>query len=119
VTKINSDVVTADVLPADVLPADVLAAEPWRARLGAFSPRSAFPGTSVPGAGGGTGPCVVVRSVPRVRDQVSLGSGPMALPVPQPAVAAPFGQTNNYNHMTSVYAIGEGASGPPPYREPV
>jgi hypothetical protein len=114
VTKINSDVVTADVMPADVL-----AAEPWRARLGAFSPRSAFPGTSVPGAGGGTGPRVVVRPVPRVWDQVSIGSGPMAIPVPQPAVAAPFGQTNNYNHMTSVSAIGEGASGPPPYREPV
>ncbi len=115
-TKVNSDIQTPDVMTSAVLTNAVLAAEPWRARLGAFSPRSTFPGTSVPRAGGGTGPCVVVRSVPRVRDQVSLGS---ARPVPQPAAAAPFGQTNNYNHMTSVYAIGEGASGPPPYREPV
>ena len=97
-TKINSDVLTA---------------ESWRARLGAFSPRSSFPGTSVPGAGGGTGPCVVVQSVPRVRGKVSL-----AIPVPQAVLAAELGQANNYIHMTSVDASGEGASGPPPDREP-
>jgi hypothetical protein len=104
VTNINSDVLTAGVLSA----------EPWRARLGAFYPRSAFPGTSVPGAGGGTGLAVVAQSVPRARDKAVL-----AIPVPQPALAAQLGQFNNYNHMTSVYAVGEGASGPPPYREPV
>jgi hypothetical protein len=93
---------------------DVLAAELWRARSGAFSPRPSFPGTSVPGAGCGTGPSVVVRPVPRVRDQVVL-----AIPVPQPAVKATLGQLNNYNHMTSVFAGGEGTAGPPPYREPV
>ena len=93
---------------------DVLTPETWRARPGAFSPRSAFPGTGVLGAGSGTGPCVVVRSVPRVRDRVVL-----PIPVPQSAVMAQLGQANNYNHMTSVYAVGEGASGPPPYREPV
>ena len=93
---------------------DVLTPEKWRARPGAFSPRSAFLGTGVLGVGGGTEPCVVVRSVPRVRDRVVL-----AIPVPQSAVMAQLGQTNNYNHMTSVYAVGEGASGPPPYREPV
>ena len=92
---------------------DVLTPEKWRARPGAFSPRSAFPGTGVLGAGSGTGPCVVVRSVPRVRDRVVL-----PIPVPQSAVMAQLGQANNYNHMTSVYAVGEGASGPPPYREP-
>ncbi len=102
-TNINSDVLTADVLTA----------EPWRARLGAFCPRPTFPGTSVPGAGG-TGLAVVVQSVPRVRDKAVL-----AIPVPQSAVAAQLGQIDNYNHMTSVYAVGEGASGPPPYREPV
>jgi hypothetical protein len=91
---------------------DVLTAESWRARLGAFSPRSSFPGTSVPGAGG-TGPCVEVQSVPRVRGKVSL-----AVPVPQAVFAAQLGQANNYIHMTSVYAFGEGASGPPPEREP-
>jgi len=91
----------------------VLTAEPWRARPGAFSPRPSFPGTSAPGVGGGTGPCVVVQSVPRVRDRVSL-----AVPAPQAALLAQLGQTNNYIHMTSVFAVGEGASGPPPDREP-
>ena len=107
-TNINSDVLTADVLKAAVL-----TAEPWRARLGAFCPRPTFPGTSVPGAGG-TGLAVAVQSVPRVRDKAVL-----AIPAPQSALAAQLGQMNNYNHMTSVYAFGEGASGPPPYREPV
>ena len=93
---------------------DVLTPEKWRARPGAFSPRSAFLGTGVLGAGSGTGPCVVVRSVPRVRDRVVL-----PIPVPQSALMAQLGQANNYNHMTSVDAVGEGASGPPPYREPV
>jgi hypothetical protein len=108
VTNINSDVLTAGVLTAAVLET-----EPWRARLGAFCPRSTFPGTSVPGAGG-TGLAVAVQSVPRARDKAVL-----AIPVPQSALAAQLGQFNNYNHMTSVYAFGEGASGPPPYREPV
>ena len=97
-TKINSDVLTA---------------ESWRAHLGAFSPRSSFPGTSVLGVGGGTGPCVVVQSVPRVRGKVSL-----AVPAPQAVLMAQLGQPNNSIHMTSVYAVGEGASGPPPDREP-
>ena len=103
-TNINSDVLTAGVLTA----------EPWRARLGAFCPRPTFPGTSVPGVGGGTGLAVVVQSGPRVRGKAFL-----AVPLPQSAVAAQLGQIDNYNHMTSVYAVGEGASGPPPYREPV
>jgi hypothetical protein len=90
-----------------------LAAEPWRARLGAFSPRSSFPGTTALGAGRGTGPCVVVQSVPRVRGKVYL-----AVPAPQAVLSAQLGQPNNYIHMTSVFAVGEGASGPPPYREP-
>ena len=98
-TKINSDVLTPGY---------------WRARPGAFSPRSAFPGTGVFGAAGGTGPCVVLRSAPRVRDRVVL-----PIPAPRSAVMAQLGQTTNYNHMTSVGAVGEGASGPPPYREPV
>jgi hypothetical protein len=118
VTNINSDVLTTDVLKADVLKAAVLNAavlnaEPWRARLGAFNPRCGFLGTGVLGASGGTGPCIVVRSVPRVRDRVVI-----ALPVPQPAPMAQLAQPNNYNHMTSAYAFGEGASGPPPDREP-
>ena len=92
---------------------NVLNAEPWRAPVGACCPRSAFPGTSVPGAGSGTGPVVVVQSVQRVRDKAGL-----ATPLPQPAVMAQPAQINNYNHMTSVLAFGEGASGPPPDREP-
>jgi hypothetical protein len=106
-----------------VLNTGVLYAEPWRARLGACCPRSTFPGTSVPGAAGGTGLAgtglagtglaVVVRSAPRVRDKVGV-----AFPVPQSALMAQLGQIDNYNHMTSVFAVGEGASGPPPYREP-
>jgi hypothetical protein len=98
---------------SDVFVTSVLTAEPWRARLGAFSPRSAFTGTSVFGARCGAELSVVVRSVPRVRGTVGL-----AIPVPQPAPMAQLGQTNNYNHMTSVFAVGEGTSGPPPYREP-
>ena len=93
---------------------DVLTPEQWRARPGAFSPRSAFLGTGVLGAGCGAGLPVVVRSVPRVQDRIVL-----PVPVPQSAPMAQLGQPNNYNHMTSVYAVGEGASGPPPYREPV
>jgi hypothetical protein len=93
---------------------DVLTPEPWRSLSGAFCPRSTFLGTGVPGAGIGAGLPAVVRSVPRDRVKAAAAS-----PVPQPASTAQLGQANNYNHMTSVYAIGEGASGPPPYREPV
>jgi hypothetical protein len=85
---------------------DVLAVVHWRARLGAFCPRSGFLGTGVLGYGLGGG----VVAVPRVRE---------AVPAPQSgAPAAKLGQTNNYIQMTSVLAVGEGASGPPPEREP-
>jgi hypothetical protein len=133
VTDINFDVQTPDLLTNAVLANAVLTnavladavqtAELWRARPGAFSPRSAFPGTGVSGVGGGTAgggtvgsgtaPCVVVRQVPRVRGKAAL-----AFPAPRSAAAAQLGHVNNYNHMTSVYAVGEGASGPPPHREP-
>jgi hypothetical protein len=43
----------------------------------------------------------------RVRDKVVL-----TIPATQ------LGQTKNYNHMTSVVAVGEGASGPPLRKEP-
>ena len=132
-TDINFDVQTPDALMNAVLTSDVLAnavvmndipanavqmVELWRARPGAFSPRSAFLGTGVSGVGSstvgsGTAPCVVVRQVPRV-----LGKAALAFPVPQSAASAHLGHINNYNQMTSVYAVGEGASGPPPYREP-
>ena len=98
---------------SDVFATSVPAAGSWRARLGAFSPRSALLGTSVPGVACGTGPSAIVRPVPRVRDKAAL-----AIPAPLAVPVAQFGQTNNYNHMTSVLAVGEGTSGPPPYREP-
>jgi hypothetical protein len=85
----------------------VLPADQWRTRPGASSLRSSFPGTSVPGVGSGIAPCTAfVRPVPRVRNKAAM------------TVPAQLGQTNNYNHMTSVVAVGEGASGPPPDREP-
>ena len=80
----------------------VLPVDQWRSRPGASSLRSHFPGTGLPGVGSGTGPCAaVVRPVPRVRNKAALT-----------APAMPLGQTNIYNHMTSVVAVGEGASGP-------
>jgi hypothetical protein len=80
-----------------------LPAVQWRSRPGASYPRSSFPGTGVPAIGTGTGAfAAVVRQVPRVRDKVTL-----TVPAPR------LGQTNNYNHMTSVDAVGVGASGPP------
>ena len=132
-TDINFDVQTPDALMNAVLANAVVmndisanavqTAELWRARPGAFSPRSAFLGTGVSSVGGGTvgsgtvgsgtAPCVVVRQVPRVPGKAAL-----AFPVPQSALLAQLGHINNYNQMTSVYAVGEGASGPPPYREP-
>ena len=82
----------------------VLPVDQWRSRPGASSLRSSFPGTGVPGVAGGTGPrASLMRPVPRVRNQA-------ALTVP----ATQLGQTNIYNHMTSVVAVGEGASGPTP-----
>jgi hypothetical protein len=119
VTEISYYIQTPDVVTADVLTAEL-----WRARQGAFSPRSAFPGTGVPAVGSvvsgsvvsgrvtsGSTPCVVVRQVPRVP-----GKAVLAIPAPQSAGSAQLGHVNNY--MTSVFAGGEGASGPPPYREP-
>jgi hypothetical protein len=75
----------------------------WASRLGASSlPSAGFLGTRVPVA------------VPRVRGRVGV------ITPPQPAVVATLlGQTNTHNYMTSAPAVGEGASGPPPYREPV
>ena len=82
-------------------------AVPWRSRPGAFSPRSALLGTGVPSSVYGAGTATTVgHPVPRVRNQAAL-----AVP------AAQLEQTNIYNTMTSVFVVGEGASGPPPYRE--
>jgi hypothetical protein len=90
---------------------------PWPSRPGASSLRASFPGADVLGVSSGTAPCAaVVRPAPRfVRDKV-------ALDVPAPRQLAPsaqqVGQTNIHNYMTGVFAVGEGALGPPPDREP-
>ena len=98
-TDINCDVPTA-VVTAAVVPTDA-----WHVRAGASSLRLAFPGTSVPSTGAGTGPVGLVRPVPHVRPKaaaVSLAGAVMALDR----------QTNNYIQMTSVFVSGEGTSGP-------
>ena len=92
---------------------DVLPELNGASRLGASGlPSVSFPGTSVPAAG----PCAFVAdALPRVRGKVVV-TVPQAQRV---AVTARLGQTNIHNYMTSVLTAGEGASGPPPYREPV
>jgi len=97
---------------------DVLPELNWASRLGASSvPPVSFPGTSEPAAG----PCGAlptaqgIGALPRAR-------GKVAVMVPQAqkvAVTPLLGQTNIHNYMTGASAVGEGASGPPPYREPV
>ena len=84
----------------------------WASRLGASSPRAvSFPGTSVPAATRGTGPCaVVVSAVPPFRAKVAVAAEPAQADV----VTTLLGQTNIHNYMTRAYATGEGASGPPP-----
>ena len=90
----------------------------WASRLGASSPPSvSFLGTSVPAAGPSTALLAVAGApaLPRVR-------GKVAVMVPQAqkvAVTALGGQTNIHNYMTSIFTVGEGASGPPRARGPV
>jgi len=76
----------------------------WPSRPGASCLRVSVPGTGVLGA---RPSAAVARAVPRVRNKV-------ALTVP----AAQSGHTNIHNFMTSAYAVGGGASGPPHRREP-
>ena len=90
----------------------------WASRLGASSlPSVSFPGTSVPAAGPSTALLAVAGApaLPRVRGKVAV----MVPQTQQVAVEAALGQTNIHNYMTGATAVGEGASGPPPYREPV
>ena len=89
----------------------------WPSRLGASCSQAvSFPGISVPGATRGTGPCAALfnsvgaHAVPRLRGKAAFAAQP-----PQPDVVATLlGQTNIHNYMTRAYAVGEGASGPPP-----
>jgi hypothetical protein len=81
-------------------------------RPGASSLRAVgFPGVSVPAATRGTGPrAVVAHAVPRLVGKAAFA----ALPTQPGVVATLLGQTNIHNYMTRAYAVGEGASGPPP-----
>ena len=82
-------------------------------RLGASGwPSVSFLGTSVPAA---RPRAFVVDALPRVRGKVTV----MVPQAQQVAAQAALGQTNIHNYMTGASAVGEGASGPPPYREPV
>ena len=87
----------------------------WALRLGASClPSVGFLGTSVPAAGPSA---FAVPALPRVR-----GRGKGAAMVPQAqrvAVTAPDAQLNLHNYMTSIFTVGEGASGPPRVRGPV
>ena len=88
----------------------------WASRLGASClPSAILPGTSVPAAGPSTALPAGAPALPRVR-------GKVAVMVPQAqkvAVTALGGQTNIHNYMTSIFTVGEGASGPPRARGPV
>jgi hypothetical protein len=87
----------------------------WASRVGASCPRVSFPGTGVLGVRSGIARSAVApHALARVRVKVAVAASPQ-----QGAVSAPSGLTNVDNYMTGVPAVGEGASGPPPYREPV
>jgi hypothetical protein len=99
-------------------------------RLGASCPRVGFLGTGLPAAGGIGTSAVVVHAVPRVWGKVAFVTPPwvggvtppqaeVVTPLRAEGVTAQLGQPKNiYNYMTSANAVGEGASGPPTYREP-
>jgi hypothetical protein len=85
----------------------------WASRLGASClPSVSLLGTGVPAAG----PFAVAPSaLPRPRGKVAV----MVPQAQQVAVTALGGQTNIHNYMTSIFTVGEGASGPPRDRGPV
>jgi len=107
-------------------------------RLGASCPRVGFLGTALPAAGGIGASVVSVHAVRRVWGKVAFVTPPQVAfvtppqvegitllqvagvtPPPAGGVTAQLGQAKNiYNYMTSANAVGEGASGPPTYREP-
>ena len=88
---------------------DVLSDPIWASRLGVSSlPSASCLGISVPAAE----PFAArVDALPRVR-------GKVAVLLPQAQKVA-VGQTNIHNYMTSIFTVGEGASGPPRARGPV
>ena len=93
--------------------AGVLPEPNWALRLGASAlPSVSCLGTSVPAAGPVT---IAPPALPRLRGDVAAGVSQAQ----QVAVTALVGQTNIHNYMTTVFTVGEGASGPPRDRRPV
>jgi len=85
----------------------------WASRLGASGlPSVCVLGTSAPAAGPVT---IAPPALPRVRGRVAV----MVPQAQKVAVTGRLGQTNIHNYMTSVFTVGEGASGPPRDRGPV
>ena len=85
----------------------------WASRLGASClPSVSFLGTSVPAAGPVT---IAPPALPRLRGGAVAGVSQAQ----KVAVTALVGQTNIHNYMTSIFTVGEGASGPPRVRGPV
>ena len=85
----------------------------WASRLGASClPSVSYLGTSVPAAGPVT---IAPPALPRLRG----GAMTRVSQAQQVGVTALVGQTNIHNYMTSIFTVGEGASGPPRVRGPV
>jgi len=85
----------------------------WASRLGASGvPSVSCQGTSLPAAGPVT---IAPPALLRLRGGAAAGV-PQAQKV---AVTRLVGQTNIHNYMTSIFTVGEGASGPPRARGPV
>ena len=93
--------------------AGVLPEPNWALRLGASAlPSVSCLGTSVPAAGPVT---IAPPALPRLRG----GAAARVSQAQKVAVTALVGQTNIHNYMTSIFTVGEGASGPPRDRGPV
>ena len=85
----------------------------WASRLGASAlPSVSCLGTSVPAAGPVT---IAPPALPRLRG----GAAATVSRAQKVAVTPLVGQTNIHNYMTSIFTVGEGASGPPRARGPV
>jgi len=85
----------------------------WASRLGASSlPSVSCLGTSLPAAGPVT---IAPPALPRLRG----GAAATVSQAQKVAVTRLVGQTNIHNYMTSIFTVGEGASGPPRARGPV
>ena len=85
----------------------------WASHLGASSlPSVSCLGTSLPAAGPVT---IAPPALPRLRG----GAAATVSQAQKVAVTRLVGQTNIHNYMTSIFTVGEGASGPPRARGPV